>query len=63
MSLCETEGCGRECNFRGFGRELCWKCYSIWLVQWKPPIDPLKEPIQQKRIENDVPTFNQMSLF
>jgi len=30
--MCDTPGCEMVSNFHGFGRDVCWGCYSRMMV-------------------------------
>ena len=33
--ICEIKGCDISVGFRGFGHELCWSHYSIWIASFR----------------------------
>jgi len=39
---CDVKDCNHHVGFRGFGRELCWRHYSDWVLSFRAS-DSLRE--------------------
>ena len=53
--VCDWPGCRMAYNFYGFGRHLCWKHYSDWILSYKFSVEECPDlPQMVLPLEGDI---------